>query len=91
MSAGSGELVRITSAANNGQTEHYGLRINDDIFDFDGHADDSQSWIKRFKINESISNRDLYFDEGLDNESEIPDDARAVKAISKILSSFLSQ
>lgn len=82
---GGGELVRIASELNGGQTEHYGARINGIIYDFDGPANTPTEWIARFVSQEQINDRTCSFDKGYDAETETPDDPVAVKAISRLL------
>lgn len=82
---GRGKLVRIVSNSNGGQTEHYGAEIDGLIYDADGSAPTPAAWIERFAAEERIKDRVLDFDRGYDDESEIPDDPRAVKDLAKQL------
>ena len=78
------ELIRIVSTLNGGQTEHYGIRHDGFIFDMDGLANNIQEWIERFQKKDDIFDRELTFSTGYDANSDIPDDAWAVKEIFKI-------
>lgn len=82
---GEGQLVRIASNLNNGQTEHYGALIDSVIYDFDGPAESPDDWIARFIKNESINDRQCYYAEDYDADTPTPDDPATVKAISKII------
>lgn len=84
------ELVRITSELDGGQTEHYGIRIDNIIYDMDGMAESEREWVSRFQKNESINNRILGFSLGYDESSPIPDDPYASKKISQILAKNLN-
>jgi hypothetical protein len=83
------ELVRIVSDLNGGQTEHYGIRLDDSIYDMDGIASSEAAWVSRFQDNESRTDRVLGFAAGYDEESLIPDDPCASKQISQILFKYL--
>jgi len=85
--AGKGSLVRMVSDINGGQTEHYGAMVDGVIYDFDGSASSPQDWIERFQREEGV-NRDMTFQEGYDENSDIPDDPVVVKAITKLMFSF---
>jgi len=52
-SAFGGDLVRLVNDA--GRTQHYGVRIDDCYFDFDGAASTQELWAKRFADNELVS------------------------------------
>jgi len=84
-----GTLVRITSDANDWQTEHYGAKIGEFIYDGDGRHKDGKSWINCFAKNEMITpserERKLDYAEGYDSDSEIPDDAHASKLLASVL------
>lgn len=80
-----GELVRITSPLNGGQTEHYGALIDHVIYDFDGPSDSSEGWIERLKNNEQVFDRELRFVFGYDEETATPDDPVAAKRVSMLL------
>lgn len=79
------DLVRITSKANGGQTEHYGIRCEGRIFDMAGECTGQHEWIDRFKKAEMITDRELGFAVGFDPMTDTPDDPRASKRISQIL------
>lgn len=83
------ELIRISSDANGGQTEHYGIILNGSIYDMAGIADTEEEWITRFRNSEGIRDRVLSFSTGYDSESLIPDDAKASKKISQIFLRYI--
>lgn len=81
-----GELVRVVSDANGGQTEHYGTKIDGVIYDFAGpHASEGE-WIDGFSRRERMPAARLHVERGHDSASDIPEDPRAEKDIAKILS-----
>jgi len=84
------DLVRITSTLNGGQTEHYGIRHEGVIFDMDGRANNEHEWIEHFQKNEGVFDRELNFSTGYDSATDTPDDAWAVKEISKLFSKNLN-
>lgn len=84
----SGELVRIVNTQHNHQTEHYGVRYNNAIFDFDGWAATEIKWIDRFCINEHIESKKLVVVSGQEVEREIPFDHNI---INKLTSYFKSK
>lgn len=86
---GSGDLVRIASDTNGGQTEHYGARIDGVIYDFDGPAHTPELWIERFKTNELIRDRQCFLAEGFDGNTDTPNNRAAVKAISRFLAKII--
>lgn len=79
---GQGELVRITSNLNGGQTEHYGVQVAGGIFDADGDYGTPRKWIRRFAQLESVCDRELRLAFGFDPKGMAPDDPIAVKALS---------
>lgn len=83
------ELVRITSTLSGGQTEHYGVSYKEKIYDFAGVAHSPAKWLERFRREENIYDRELGFAVGFDLNSEIPDDVRAAKLISQIITKYL--
>jgi hypothetical protein len=83
------ELVRITSPLNGGQTEHYGVRVNGSIYDFDGIAHTEDKWIDRFRAVELVYDRDLDFGVGFDAKTGTPDDPEASKKISQIILKYM--
>lgn len=85
---GRGVLVRITSPLNDGQTEHYGALIDGMIFDFDGPAKSSNKWIERFRKNEMIYDRKLFFAKGLDLTTETPWELSTSLAIAELIIKF---
>ena len=84
-----GNLVRIASDINDGQTEHYGLRVGGVIYDADGAYRSSDEWISHFAEIENIKDRTLSFAEGYDGSSEIPDDPKAAKTLASVLNNIL--
>lgn len=80
-----GDLVRIVSEKNGGQTEHYGAIIDDVIYDAAGSYKSSSQWISSFAKNEGVKDRTLSYAVGYDDESSIPDDPKATKLIASIL------
>jgi hypothetical protein len=85
------ELVRIVSDLNGGQTEHYGIRLENSIYDMDGMATSESAWVSRFQYNESLNDRVLGFATGYDEKSLIPDDAHASKKISQIFLKYFNK
>ena len=83
------ELVRITSTANEEQTEHYGIRLDGVIYDMAGMAETEAEWLEGFKASEGVRDRELLFSTGYDSASDIPDDPWASKEISKIITKHL--
>ncbi len=81
---GGGELGRIVSTANGGQTEHYGALINGKIQDFGGTFASPSKWIANFERREQTG-RELSFAKGYDSKSEIPDEPSAEKEIAAVL------
>jgi N12 class adenine-specific DNA methylase len=86
MVLGRGTLARIISTANDGQTEHYGLEADGGVYDAGGFHASHEKWIATFKEQEKITDRALSFDRGYDETSEIPDDPKAVKELSREIS-----
>jgi hypothetical protein len=85
----SAELVRITSPCNGGQTEHYGVRLEGLIYDFDGLASSHTEWIDRFKKVELVNDRELGFATGYDPDTPTPDDVRASEQISQLIVNYM--
>lgn len=83
--AGRGEIVRIVSNLNDGQTEHYGVRICSEIFDFGGRHESPEAWIKWLAEEEGITDRTLSFAEGMGTELCILSDCTAENAIAGML------
>ena len=83
--AGRGEIVRIVSDLNDGQTEHYGVRICSKIFDFGGRHESPDAWIKWLAEEEGITDRTLSFAEGVSRESCILSDCTAENAIAGMI------
>jgi hypothetical protein len=79
------DLVRITSELNGGQAEHYGVRLNNSIYDMGGMHKSESEWISIFKKIHCIADRVLGFAVGYDECSRIPDDPYASKKISQII------
>lgn len=83
--AGRGEIVRIVSDLNDGQTEHYGVRICSEIFDFGGRHESPDAWIKWLAEEEGITDRTLSFAEGMGTELCILSDCTAENAIAVMI------
>lgn len=88
-SLGEGELVRIVSDANGGQTEHYGLETSHGIVDAAGVHASPEKWIADFEKSKGTDNRKNTFARGFDENSDVPDDPRAVKELAKELTKRL--
>lgn len=87
---GRGHLVRITSQANGGQTEHYGAKVEGLIYDFYGEHKTPASWIKKFAEMErsALQGRALTYAEGLDQKDiSIVDDEGASRRIARLMTS----
>lgn len=84
---GRGELVRIVSDANGGQTEHYGALVDGVIYDLEGDCNSPEEWIKRFSELEApyVRGRKLSFAFGLDEKSEIVDDEAASRKVANLM------
>lgn len=83
--AGQGDIVRMTSPLNGGQTEHYGARVNGLIYDFYGSNQNPQEWIDRFAKEEKINDRWMCFADGLDPNSDIVSDDEASKRVADLI------
>jgi GNAT superfamily N-acetyltransferase len=82
---GEGDLVRMVSPLNGGQTEHYGVRIGKTICDFSGPFDTPKAWIDHFVREESVRDRALSFAEGFDPQADIVDDPQTSSKVAAIL------
>jgi hypothetical protein len=82
---GHGSLVRQISELNGHQTEHYGAKIGDRIYDFSGGYASPAEWIEAIHRLENITDRTLSFAEGYDDRADTADDPQAEKAVAAIL------
>jgi hypothetical protein len=87
---GKGELVRLVSDANGGQTEHYGLQVGEVIFDAAGEHSSPEKWAANFKKQENFT-RPLIVESGFDESSEIPDDPHATKLVTSELDRHVNE
>jgi hypothetical protein len=91
MAAGQGELVRITSDLNGGQTEHYGARIGEFIVDFSGTYSTPESWIASFAALENVRDRALSYAPGYDDSAQIIEDPVAAQKVGDLLRDRIMQ
>ncbi len=80
-----GSLVRIVNSSKN-TTEHYGALIDGGIYDFDGFHSSPNKWMQTFEKHEHTG-RDLYFAEGFDKKSVIPNDPDTELKVADLLKS----
>jgi len=89
ISADDGLLTRIVSNVNGGQTEHYGLMVDGTIYDANSSYRKPEEWISAFLEMESVSDRLLTFATGHDADSEIPDNAAAIKEMARLMDAYV--
>lgn len=76
-----GHLVRIVSDFDVAQTEHYGVKIGETIFDMGGAYQSATEWVSWFAKEQFVNDRKLSTAVGLDLDSEIINDDRASKLL----------
>jgi hypothetical protein len=82
---GEGNIVRMVSNINHGQTEHYGALVRNRIYDADGMHVTWQMWTQHFAEVEHVHDRQLGYAEGIDPLSSIMDSDTLVAQLQALL------
>jgi hypothetical protein len=80
-----GALVRIESNIQGNQTEHYGLQVENLIYDANGVHESPSQWIQSLVVQEGVTDRALTFSTGFDDDSDIPDIPQATRELASLM------